>query len=169
MTCRRCGSVLAIDPHRSIILLGGLIALLVLPQTRLLPFDWGILWFIGVLIVYIPFYLGYMKLNLVTDAELDVTPAQEVEFSTYARGRRRFRVVGRFLFAGGLLLFLAGLSLSSVQTSEVVAVWGLVVMSAGLGILTISKCPFCKKITVHNPFGGGGRCINCHREIDIDE
>ena len=169
MNCRRCGSILAIDPQRSIILLGGLIVFLVLPETKLLPFDWGILWFICVLTVYIPFYINYINLNVVTDGELEITPDQETKFGAYARGRRRFHIIGRFLFWGGLLLFFAGLSLPSIQASETVAVLGLFIMSTGFGILAIMKCPFCKKMTVRNPFDNGGRCINCHREIDVDE
>lgn len=169
MSCRRCGSVLALDSQRSIILLGGLIAVLALPETGLLPFDWNTLWFMGVLVVYIPFYIAYTKLVVIREGDLAVSPNQEPVFHAYAARRRRVVLVGHALFWGGFMLFLLGLGLPSPRTSEVVAVLGLASMFAGIWALSITRCPFCGKFTVQNPFDNGGRCIHCHRHIDVSE
>ncbi len=157
------------DSQRASILLGGLIAILFFPETNLLPFDWGSLWFMVVIVIYTPFYIWYMKLNIVSDGELEITPDQEAEFDSYAKGRSRLNFVGNIFLWGGLILFLAGISVSSIQAGEIVSVLGGIAMIAGLGLLALTRCPFCKKITVRNPFDSGGRCINCHRDIDVND
>jgi hypothetical protein len=167
MICQRCGSCLSMDSQRATILIGGLVAILFLPETNLLPFDWGFIWFIVVLAIYTPFYIYYMKLNIVSDGDLDITPNQEADFVSYTIGRSRLNYTGHILLWGGLLLFLAGMSVSSMHVSELVSVLGLLAVITGLGMLAITRCPFCKKITVRNPFDNSGRCINCHRDIDV--
>jgi hypothetical protein len=169
MICQRCGSILAMDSQRATILLGGFVAILALPETKLLSFDWSPLWFICVLAVYTPFYIIFTKLCVVSDGELEITHDQEVRFNSYAIGRNRFNIVGNALLWGGLLTFLAGMSLFSNQGSEVVSVFSLLAMMVGLGVLVLTRCPFCRKLTVRIPFGDGRRCINCHRDIDVSE
>jgi len=155
------------DSQRTTILIGGFVAIIFLPETNLLPFDLGHFWFIAVLLLYTPFYIGYMKLNVVNSVDIAQTPNQEKDFITYAKGRRHLNISGHILLWGGLLLFLAGMSVSSMQVSEIVMVLGLIAIIVGFGILSVTRCPFCKKITVRNPFDNGGRCINCHRDIDV--
>jgi hypothetical protein len=155
------------DSQRATILIGGFIAMVFLPETNLLPFDWGGFWFIAVLLLYMPFYIGYMKLNAVNPVDLAVTPSQEKEFAFYAKGRRHLNISGHILLWGGLLLFLAGMFVSSMQVSEIVIVLGLIAITFGFGILAVTRCPFCKKIAIRNPFNNDGRCINCHRDIDV--
>lgn len=167
MTCQRCGCLLAMDSQRATILIAGFATLLLLPETRLLPFDPGALWIPGVLAVYTPFYVGYLKLNVVSNGELAITPDQEAGFATYARARRRFNSIGTILLAGGFLLFFGGMSISSLEIGERVSFLGLVAMSIGFAMRALTWCPFCKKLTARNPFGHGGRCINCHRDLDI--
>ena len=169
MVCQQCGSKLALDSERTTILLGGGLALMLFPESGLLPFNAGLLWYFSVFVVYMPFYLHYLKLNLVTDDDLNIAPNQEVEFVSYAEGRRKRQMFGNILFWIGLLLFFAGMSISSAEFSETVSVIGLVSMIVGLGVLALTRCPFCKKITLRIPFGDGGRCMNCHREIDIND
>ena len=67
-------TTLSMDSQRATILIGGFIAMVFLPETNLLPFDWGGFWFIAVLLLYMPFYIGYMKLNAVNPVDLAVTP-----------------------------------------------------------------------------------------------
>ena len=167
MICRRCGATLSMDSQRTTILIGGFVALLCLPETNLLPFDLGHFWFIAILLLYTPFYIGYMKLNVVSQVDLVMTPNQEKEFLSYAKGRRHLNIAGHTLLWGGLLLFLAGMSISSMQVSEIVMVSGLVSTIFGFGMLAVTRCPFCKTFTIRNPFDNGGSCINCHRNIDI--
>jgi len=167
MSCPRCGTTLSMDSQRATILIGGFVAMIFLPETNLLPFDWGGFWFIAVLLLYMPFYIGYMKLNAVNPVDLAVTPSQEKEFAFYAKGRRHLYISGHILLWGGLLLFLAGMFVSSMQVSEIVMVLGLIAITFGFGILAVTRCPFCKKIAIRNPFDNGGRCINCHRDIDV--
>jgi len=169
MVCPICGSKLALDSERATILIGGGLALMLFPETGLLPFDTGILWFLGVIIVYTPFYLSYLKLNLVGDDELNITPKQETEFINYAKGRRRLKTIGNILFGGGLLLFFGGVFTTPIESKESISAIGLVSMIIGFGLLSITRCPFCKKITLRIPFGDGGRCMNCHKEIDIND
>jgi len=169
MTCQRCGSTLSMDSQRATILIGGFVAIIFLPETNLLPFDWGYLWFMAILLIYTPFYIFYMKLNVVSQGDLQITLHQEKEFISYAKGRRRLYFSGHILLWGGLLLFLAGMSVSTMQVSEIVSVLGLTAMIIGLGMLAVTRCPFCKKITVHNPLDSGGRCINCHSDIDVSD
>lgn len=157
------------DSQRTTILIGGFVAMVFLPETNLLPFDWGGFWFIAVLLIYAPFYIGYMKLNVVSPVDLAVTPNQENEFASYAKGRRHLNSSGHILLWCGLLLFLAGMFVSSMQASEIVMVLGLVATAFGFGVLAVTRCPFCKKITIRNPFDNGGRCINCHRDIDVSD
>lgn len=169
MVCRICGSKLAMDSERATILIGGGLALMVFPETGLLPFETGILWFLGVFVFYTPFYLSYLKLNLVTDEELNVTLSQEEEFTAYAKGRRRIRTVGNFLFLVGLVLFFGGIIVTPIESKESVSFIGLLSMIIGFGLLAVTRCPFCKKITLRLPFEDGGRCMSCHRDIDIND
>lgn len=169
ITCQLCGSILSMDSQRATILIGGFVAILFLPETNLLPFDWGYLWFMAVLLIYTPFYISYMKLNVVNHGELAITPNQEEGYTVYAKGRRRMNIFGHILLLGGLLIFFAGMSVSSMHISEIISVLGITAMIIGLSILAITRCPFCNKITVRNPFDNGGRCINCHREIDVSD
>jgi len=169
MVCQGCGSLLALDAQRSIILLGGFVAILALPFTSLLAFDWNSVWFLAVSAAYAPFYIAYTKLIVVSDDELKSPKHLEADVATYRTGRRRINLLGYTILTGGLLAFLAGMSLSSLQTSETVAVIGLIAMTVGLGTLALTKCPYCKQWTVRIPFGGGARCINCHRDLDLDE
>lgn len=166
MVCRSCGSKLALDSERTTVLIGGLLALIFFPETGLLPFDIGILWFLGVLIIYMPFYLSYLKLNLVNHEDINVTANQKAEFAAYTKGRKKIKTIGNIIFLLGFVVFFGGISVASV---ELVPVIGLLSISVGLGMLTLTRCPFCKKITLRNPIGSGGRCMNCHREIDINQ
>jgi len=169
MICQGCGSLLALDAQRSIILIGGFVAILALPFTNLLAFDWNSAWFLAVSAVYAPFYIAYTKLIVVSDDELKPPQHPEVDVAIYLARRRRINFLGYTSVIGGLLTFLAGMSISSLQTSETVSVIGLIAMTVGLGTLALTKCPHCKQWTVRKPFGGGARCINCHRDIDLDE
>ena len=169
LICQRCGSTLSMDSQRATILIGGFVAIIILPATNLLPFDWGYFLFIAVFLIYTPFYFNYMKLNVVSRGDLLVTPHQEKEFVFYAKRRRRLNIIGQILLWSGLCIFLTGLSVSSMQISEIVSVVGLAVFTLGFGILALTRCPFCKNITVCNPLDNGGRCINCHRDIDVSD
>lgn len=169
MVCRICGSRLALDSERATILIGGGLALMVFPETGLLPFDTGIIWFLGVFVIYTPFYLSYLKLNMVSEEDLNITSSQETEFDAYAIRRRRINTVGTILFLVGLALFFGGIIVTPIESKESVSVIGLLSMIIGFGLLAVTRCPFCKKITLRPPFEDGGRCMNCHREIDIND
>ncbi|MCP4978351.1 MAG: DUF2207 domain-containing protein [Maribacter sp.] len=110
-----------------------------------------------------------MKLNIVTHDELEVTPVQEKQFISYSKSRRRLNLAGQIIIMAGFLLFFTGMFLSLDSISEAVSVLGLVALIIGLVLLAFTKCPFCKKVTVLLPFNNGGRCINCHREIGIND
>ena len=157
------------DSQRATILIGAFIAVMFLPETNLLPFDWGYLWFVAVLLIYTPFYISYMKLNEVSKVDLESRPNQEKEFISYAKVGKRLNLSGHILLWGGLLLFLAGMSVSSMQVSEIVSVLGITAMIIGLGMLALTRCPSCNQITLRNPLDNGGRCINCHRDIDVSD
>ena len=154
------------DSQRATILFGGFIAILFVPEINLLPFDWGYLWYLLVLLVYTPFYIGYMKLNVVSPGDLELTRHQTKRYVSYANKRRRFDLIGRILLWGGVFLFLLDMFVSVTQPSEIISVLAIVGMSIGLGLLALTRCPFCNKITVRAPLANGGRCINCHRDID---
>lgn len=169
MSCWRCGAFLALDSQRTTVLIGGLIALLFLPETRLLPLEGGPLWFIIAPAMYTPFYVFYIKLNEVDNSELKVTPEQDRKFQKYSKSRHRSKFLGHLFLWGGFMVLMASAFSSHFSESEVVPALSVVAMTVGLLLLSLTRCPFCKKVTVRVLFSSTNRCINCHREIDAKD
>lgn len=169
MSCWRCGVLLALDSQRATVLIGGLIALLLLPETRLLPLEAGPLWFIAVLAIYTPFYVFYIKLNEVDNSELKVTAEQDRVFQRYSKSRHRSNLLGHLFLWGGLMVLMASAFSSLFGESEAVPALSVAAMMVGLLLLSLTRCPFCKKVTVRVLFSSTNRCINCHREIDAED
>jgi Ca2+/Na+ antiporter len=169
MSCWRCGAFLALDSQRATVLVGGLIALLFIPETRLLPLEGGPLWFVGVLAVYTPFYVFYIKLNEVGHSELEVTAEQDRLFQKYSKNRHRSNLLGHLFLWGGLMVLMTSAFSSLFGESEVIPALSLSAMTVGLILLSLTRCPFCRKITVRVLFSSTNRCINCHREIDAND
>lgn len=166
--CHICGSRLAMDSQRTTILIGGAIALVAVPDTGLLPFHTNPLWALLVFVVYMPFYFWYMKLNLVEDSDLKLTQKQEADFVIYARARKKHKSFGKTVLYTGLIIFFAGLPFIDSQLGGVLIPAGMTVTMTGFFIFSFTRCPFCRKITIYIPSRDACRCMNCHREIDVD-
>lgn len=169
LRCPQCGAFLSIDSQRATVLVGGLVALLLLPEVPNFPVHGGALWFMGVLAFYMPFHVYYIKLLEVSDSELSDRAEQRERFERHARHRHSVNSLGNFLLWGGLPLMLAGFCIASPRTSEMVACCGTGAIILGITLLSLERCPFCRKITVHQPNERGYRCVNCHRCIDSDD
>lgn len=169
MSCWRCGAFLVLDSQRATVLIGGLMAMLFLPETRLFPLEGGPLWFVIVLTVYTPFYVFYIKLNAVENSELKVTAEQNRLFQNYSKNRHRSNLLGHLLLWGGFVVLMASAFSSFFGESEVITALAIVAMIMGLMLLSLTRCPFCKKVSIRVLFSSANRCINCHREIDAQD
>jgi hypothetical protein len=166
LPCTRCGALLAFDSQRATILMGGAFAALVFPETNLLQVEIGLLWIIFVLVLYAPFFIAYTKFVVVEEADLCTTEVQERHFQIYAKNRRRQNLMGHLFVWGGFLVFSANVYFSRFNTNESIPILALLSMGVGFVLLVVIRCPYCKKHTLR---GNGGRCINCHREIDVSD
>jgi hypothetical protein len=148
--------------------MGLFVVVMFLPATNLLPFEWGTAWFIAVGVIFVPVWVMFTKLQIVGESELAVTPEQEKQFLRYAAKRRRLNVVGHVLLWGGLLLAFSNLYSSKPELNEYKSVLGMAGVIVGMVLLSMTRCPYCKKTTIKNPFQNSVRCINCNREINVD-
>ena len=164
--CQQCGSAIYIDSQRSSILIGGFIAVMVMPETRLLPFNWSPLWFVSLFAVYTPFYLAYTKLHAINKGDLDVTLEQAAVFLAYVKKLRLLSFIGRILVITGFLLLMVGMIFSSLVISEIIG-GGFIFIIVGFVVTGFTRCPYCKSITTLKMFNNRCRCVNCHRDIGV--
>ncbi len=168
IVCWKCSSLLSHDAQWNLLLLVGFFALLAIPASGLLPFDTSFPWFLCVFAVYMPFYLTFMRLRVVQVEDLQVTSDHEANLNTYSERRKRVKSTGAILLLCGLLLMLGGGFWLPLPAGVAASLLGLLAAVVGIVILTLTRCPMCKKLSVTAPLSLGTRCIHCHRDLGVD-
>ncbi len=168
-SCFICGALLKLDDQRAIELMGVLVIILFLPATKMLPFEWGWPWIIFTFVIFTPIWIIFSRLVIVEAGDLAATPEQEKEYETYGKRRRRLDRIAAWLIAIGLIIWGADVYSTRIQFSEPVILIYLLAIFTGFVMLVVTRCPYCKKITLRNWKNDALRCMHCSRDIGADD
>jgi len=167
LSCTRCGALLAHNRRRMSELTAILVIILFLPATGWLPWGWDLWWIVTAFAIFVPILVRFAKLDIIGAEELQVTAKQEENWADYAAGRRRLNRIATAMILSGFGLFAGDAFSARLNLPEWAAVLCLSVAMLGAAILVLTRCPFCRKMTLRIPGGDGSRCMNCHRDIDV--
>ncbi len=172
ISCFICGALLKLDAQRGIVLMGVLVIILFLPATKILPFELGWPWIIFSFVIFAPIWITFSKLVIVEAGDLAATPKQEKEYESYARKRRRLDRIAAWLIATGLIIWGVDVYSTRIHFTEPVIMICLLAIFAGFLMLVVTRCPYCKKMTLRNGKNDTLRCMHCSHDIsaaDNDE
>lgn len=167
-TCFICGALLKLDAQRAMELMGVLVIILFLPATKMLPFELGWPWIIFTFVTFTPIWVTFSKLVIVEAGDLAATPQQEQKHASYIERRRRLDRTASWIMVTGFIVWGGDTYLSSVSFGEPFALLYLSAIFAGFLILIITRCPYCKKVTLRNGKNDALRCMHCGRDIGTD-
>jgi hypothetical protein len=125
-------------------------------------------WLLSVSAIFVPIMVVYRKFLVIEEGSLATTPIQEREMAKYAHERRKRKNLAKVMIVIAMGMWGMDAFLLGSNLNEMAIVLLFVVAMAGLALLVTTRCPYCKSITIINAGNSSGRCMNCHRDIDVD-